>query len=148
MGRVAFTDSQNLVGDPFVAAALASRVTERLRLGTGVTNAATRDPAARSTGAGLDERDGAVVAEVGRTYDSNMHLVNHAPHTAALAPDFVDRFAVVGDPDECVRRLQELAALDLSRFVLTGAAFGADRGGAKGATELVVQEVLPALKAR
>ena len=309
---VAFTDSQNLVGDPFVAAALASRVTERLRLGTGVTNAATRDPAvlatvaatvqeasagrfvlgvgrgdtalfhlgrkpqpvddfveratqlhdylgggtverggfdsrlrwldratqprvpvdiaasgpkvirfaaatmervtfavgadprrvewalelardalsaagrderdvsfgayvivgchpdrevARdlidasvaafahfssmpgSTGAGLDERDGAVVAEVGRAYDSNMHLVHHAPHTQALAPDFVDRFAVVGEPDECVRRLEELAALGLSRFVFTGAAFGADRAEAKRATELVVREVLPALHA-
>jgi 5,10-methylenetetrahydromethanopterin reductase len=39
-------DSQNLSGDPFVALALAARETSSLRLGTGVTNPATRHPAA------------------------------------------------------------------------------------------------------
>src|SRR5258708_38007915 len=43
---ITFTDSQNLVGDPFVAVALAASVTERLRFATGVTNAFTRHPAA------------------------------------------------------------------------------------------------------
>src|SRR6478735_950970 len=45
-----------------------------------------------STGAGLAEPDRAVVAEVGRRYDSNVHLNNRAAHTDALNPDFVDRF--------------------------------------------------------
>jgi 5,10-methylenetetrahydromethanopterin reductase len=39
-------DSQNLSGDPFVGLALAARETSRLALGTGVTNPATRHPAA------------------------------------------------------------------------------------------------------
>lgn len=39
-------DSQNLSGDPFVALALAARDTSRLGLGTGVSNPATRHPAA------------------------------------------------------------------------------------------------------
>jgi 5,10-methylenetetrahydromethanopterin reductase len=39
-------DSQNLSGDPFVALALAARETSTLRLGTGVSNPATRHPAA------------------------------------------------------------------------------------------------------
>src|SRR5690349_10046378 len=39
-------DSQNLAGDPFVGLALAARETSRLHLGTGVTNPATRHPAA------------------------------------------------------------------------------------------------------
>lgn len=39
-------DSQNLSGDPFVALTLAARATSTLRLGTGVTNPATRHPAA------------------------------------------------------------------------------------------------------
>ena len=99
-----------------------------------------------STGAGLGERDRAVVAEVGRTYDSNLHLVNAAPHTSALDADFVDRFAVVGGPDECVARLRELASLGLDKFVLTGPSFGADRAEAKRANELLVREVLPALR--
>src|SRR5262249_10918990 len=32
---IAFTDSQNLIGDPYVAIALAARATERLRFATG-----------------------------------------------------------------------------------------------------------------
>ena len=38
-------DSQNLVGDCFIALALAAQVTSTLRLGTGVTNPWTRHPA-------------------------------------------------------------------------------------------------------
>ncbi len=40
-----------------------------------------------STGAGLAEQDRAVVAEVGRSYDSNLHLVNTAPHASAMPAD-------------------------------------------------------------
>src|SRR5580765_358963 len=234
---ITFTDSQNLVGDPFVGVALAAVATERLRFATGVTNSYTRHPAALaivaavtdlqsylagetidcnghpsrlqfldrcrqpkvpldiavsgpkmiefaariaervtlavgadpdrvawaidlarkaaadagrdpagisfgayvtvgchpdvdaarnlisgavaafahfssmpgSTGAGLAEADRAVVAEVGRRYDSNEHLSNAAKHTSALTPEFVDRFAVVGPPDACTTRLRDLA---------------------------------------
>ncbi len=38
-------DSENLVGDPYVELALASRATKRLRLGPAVTNPLTRHPA-------------------------------------------------------------------------------------------------------
>lgn len=100
-----------------------------------------------STGAGLDEADRAMVAEVGRRYDSTVHLRNAAPHTAALDDGFVDRFAVVGPPEVCVDRLRGLADLGLDRFVLTGATFGADRDGARTAGRLLVAEVLPALRA-
>lgn len=98
-----------------------------------------------STGAGLAEQDRAAVAEVGRSYDSNLHLVNTAPHASAMPAEFVDRFAVVGPPEACVRRLQELGALGLERFVLTGPSFGADRAEAKRSTDLLLREVLPAL---
>jgi 5,10-methylenetetrahydromethanopterin reductase len=100
-----------------------------------------------STGAGLADRDRAIVAEVGDRYDSNLHLVNTAPHTAGLDADFVDRFAIVGDPQECVRRLCDLAALGLERFVITGVSFGADPTQARLADRLVREEVLPALRA-
>jgi 5,10-methylenetetrahydromethanopterin reductase len=101
-----------------------------------------------STGAGLTDADRAVVAEVGRRYDSNEHLSNAAAHTAALVPGFVDRFAVVGTPDVCVQRLCALAELGLERFVITGAAFRADRDHARTAAQLMTQELLPALRAR
>ncbi len=99
-----------------------------------------------STGAGLAEPDRAVVAEVGRRYDSNVHLNNRAAHTAALNPEFVDRFAVVGPPEVCIERLRALAALGIERFVITGASFGADREHARAADRLVTREVLPGLR--
>ena len=99
-----------------------------------------------STGAGLAERDRETVAEVGRRYDSNEHLRNDARHTAVLDDDFIERFAVVGTPDAVVDRLTELAALGLDRFVLTGPGFGTSRDDARIANELIVTEVLPALR--
>ena len=100
-----------------------------------------------STGAGLTtDGDRAVVAEVGRRYDSNVHLRNQAEHTDALTAEFVDRFAIVGPPDRCVERLQELADLGIERFVITGASFGADRDDAHTAEQLLTGEVLPAIR--
>ena len=99
-----------------------------------------------STGAGLRDRDKAVVAEVGRRYDSDQHLSNAAPQTAVLEPDFVDRFAIVGPPDLCAQRLVELARLGLDRFVITGPGFGADRDHARTARQLLVHELLPTLR--
>lgn len=99
-----------------------------------------------STGAGLNVQDRAVVAEVGRRYDSNEHLRNDAAHNRALEPDFVDRFAVVGSPERCVERLERLSAIGVERFVITGPSFGADRDAARTAENLVRSEVLPALR--
>jgi 5,10-methylenetetrahydromethanopterin reductase len=99
-----------------------------------------------STGAGLKESDRAIVAEVGRRYDSNEHLSNAAEHTGALEPGFVDRFAVVGSPETCAERIRGLAALGLDRFVITGASFRADREHARMADQLLTRELLPALR--
>ncbi|HEY5153953.1 MAG TPA: LLM class flavin-dependent oxidoreductase, partial [Acidimicrobiales bacterium] len=46
---ISLTDSQNLIGDPFIAMALGAKVTDRLKFMTGVTNPATRHPAALAT---------------------------------------------------------------------------------------------------
>jgi 5,10-methylenetetrahydromethanopterin reductase len=99
-----------------------------------------------STGAGLAGADRDVVAEVGRTYDSNQHLSNAAAHTAGLKPEFVDRFAVVGPPDVCAERLRGLAALGIERFVVTGASFRADREHARISEQLLARELLPAVR--
>ena len=42
---IVYVDSQNLSGDCYIALALAAKATERLKLGTGVTNPYTRHPA-------------------------------------------------------------------------------------------------------
>jgi 5,10-methylenetetrahydromethanopterin reductase len=42
---IQMVDSQNLAGDPYVGLALAAKVTDKLKLATGVTNPVTRHPA-------------------------------------------------------------------------------------------------------
>jgi 5,10-methylenetetrahydromethanopterin reductase len=118
----------------------------RLLISGGVAAFAHFSSMPGSTGAGLAESDKAVAAEVGRRYDSNVHLRNFADHTAALTPDFIDRFAIVGSPDVCVDRLRALVHLGVERFVITGATFGADQDNARAADQLVTREVLPALR--
>jgi 5,10-methylenetetrahydromethanopterin reductase len=101
-----------------------------------------------STGAGLDARDKEVVADVGRRYDSNVHLRNDAPQTEALEPEFVDRFAIVGAPSACADRIVALRDLGIDRFVVTGASFGADRDDARTSHQLLTHELLPELRER
>src|SRR5213596_1573652 len=84
---ITFTDSQNLIGDPFVAVALAANATERLRFATGVTNAFTRHPAALANVAATvqETSGGRFVLGVGRGDTALFHL--------GMKPMKVDRFA-------------------------------------------------------
>jgi 5,10-methylenetetrahydromethanopterin reductase len=73
---ITFTDSQNLVGDPFVAIALAAAATEHLRFATGVTNVYTRHPAALATVAATvqEASGGRFVLGIGRGDTALFHL--------------------------------------------------------------------------
>ena len=73
---VTFTDSQNLVADPFVAVALAAEATDRLRFATGVTNAFTRHPAALANVAATvqETSGGRFVLGIGRGDTALFHL--------------------------------------------------------------------------
>src|SRR3954470_1057406 len=73
---ITFVDSQNLVGDPFVAIALAARSTDVLRFATGVANAFTRHPAALATVAATvqEESGGRFVLGIGRGDTALFHL--------------------------------------------------------------------------
>src|SRR5689334_25324699 len=73
---ITFTDSQNLVGDPFVGVALAAAATERLQFATGVTNAATRHPAALANVAVTvqETSGGRFVLGIGRGDTALFHL--------------------------------------------------------------------------
>src|SRR5690348_14858644 len=73
---ITFTDSQNLIGDPFVGVALAAEATERLRFATGVTNAYTRHPAALANVAATvqETSHGRFVLGIGRGDTALFHL--------------------------------------------------------------------------
>jgi 5,10-methylenetetrahydromethanopterin reductase len=81
-------------------------------------------------------------------YDMNKHGVHDARDRivgGGLTPDFVRRFAIVGSPDHCTRRLLELKAMGLRRFVVVGPGFYPESWGE--ARDLFAREVLPALRA-
>ncbi|MEY2567629.1 MAG: 5,10-methylenetetrahydromethanopterin reductase [Actinomycetota bacterium] len=77
-------DSQNLAGDPYVALAIAARSTDRLQLGTGVTNPVTRHPAvtAAAIASVQGESGGRAVLGIGRG-DSALAHIGRAPAPVA-----------------------------------------------------------------
>ena len=87
-------DSQNLSGDPYVGLALAATATTKLGLGTGVTNPATRHPAAAAAAIGSIQvaSGGRAVLGIGRGDSALAHL--------GLAP------APVADLEQYVRLLR------------------------------------------
>ena len=61
-----------------------------------------------------------------------------------LSAEFVREFAIVGSPDHCIRRLLELKAMGLERFVVVGPGFYPPGWGE--AAGLFAREVMPALR--
>jgi 5,10-methylenetetrahydromethanopterin reductase len=95
----------------------------------------------------LRHEDRIVVERLGQEYDMAHHGMGQAGHAHLLDDAFVDRFAVVGPPDRCIERLRELVALGLDHLIITVGGREADSPDRQVSHELLVREVLPALKA-
>lgn len=84
-----------------------------------------------------------------KAYDMNRHGdisgTSKLAEGVTIAPDFVRRYAVVGTPEHCTRRLLELAKRGLDRLVVVGPGFYPESWGEN--RHLFTREVLPALKA-
>jgi 5,10-methylenetetrahydromethanopterin reductase len=85
-------DSQNLQADVFVELALAAKATDRLLVGTGVTNPVTRHPAVVASAAATlqAESGGRMVLGVGRG-DSSVTFVGERPAPAEALETFLQR---------------------------------------------------------
>jgi 5,10-methylenetetrahydromethanopterin reductase len=101
-----------------------------------------------SSADGVKPEDRAVFEGIHARYDRPNHTLGRARHAAALDPEFLDRFAILGPTQSCVARLQELVDAGLSKLVLTGASFDANRDEALRSRTLLEREVLPALRGR
>jgi 5,10-methylenetetrahydromethanopterin reductase len=79
-------DSQNLVGDPFVALGVLAKATTRLGLGTGIVNPLTRHPAvvASAIASAQLETRGRAVLGLGRGDSSLAQIGLHPPSTTLL----------------------------------------------------------------
>ncbi len=103
---------------------------------------------AGSSADGVAPEDRAVFEGIHARYERAKHTLGAARHAAALGSEFLDRFAVVGPTRTCVARLRELAEAGVSKLIVTGASFDADRAEAARSRALFEREVLPALKGR
>ena len=90
--------------------------------------------------------DDAVYDRLG-DYDKARHGRGDAAHAQALPVDFIQRFAVVGPPEDCIAKLATLWRLGIERMVVIGPR--ADHFGteAEEAQERLAREVFPALRA-
>ena len=79
-------------------------------------------------------------------YDEGQHGLQSAGQSKLLPDQFIDRFAVVGTPDECARRLSELAALGLQHLIVVGPSRDIDHDRALSATRRFANDVLPMVR--
>ncbi|MDI1289490.1 MAG: LLM class flavin-dependent oxidoreductase [bacterium] len=100
----------------------------------------------RDAGEVLSAADAAVVSDVTRDYDNYRHATAHSAQAQDLPDDFLDRFCVIGTPDECVARLTELSALGLDHVVILGGGRDADPRMRHESDEFFAREVLPGLR--
>ena len=54
-------------------------------------------------------------------YDMKAHTRGDSRQATTLTGDFIDRFAIVGPPERCVKRLRELKALGFDKVAISGA---------------------------
>ncbi|HVZ10750.1 LLM class flavin-dependent oxidoreductase [Rhodopila sp.] len=94
----------------------------------------------------VSETDRAVLHDLRHAYDMKAHTRGDSAQAAVLTPDFIDRFAVTGTPEQCISRLKGLAALGLDRVAITGALRGVSETDAATSRRLLETEVLPALR--
>lgn len=116
-------DSQNLAADCYIALAMAARETERLQLGTGVTNPYTRHPAVTASAIATVqvESGGRAVLGIGRGDSALAHL-GLAPAPVAVLERYVERVQgylrgqdLAFSPDETLSPVGTLGMADRPR---------------------------------
>ncbi len=91
----------------------------------------------------VDDAQAEVLDALHERYNMNEHGRGDAQQVSAMTPEFIDRFAVVGDPAQCLDRLAELQDLGLDKLAVNGPTFITKSPEAQEALELFETEVLP-----
>ncbi len=90
--------------------------------------------------------DRAVLHALRDNYDMKAHTHGDSRQAGVLTPAFIDRFAIVGSPAQCVARFRGLAALGLDKLAVTGSLRGVSQVDAARSKALLEAEVLPAMR--
>jgi 5,10-methylenetetrahydromethanopterin reductase len=94
----------------------------------------------------LGRADEATLARLHDGYDMTQHTRADSGQAQLLPDDFIDRFAIAGDVDHCVRRIAELRALGIDKVIVSGPTAGTNRDEARRALALADETLLPALR--
>lgn len=89
----------------------------------------------------MRQDDQAVLSDIHSAYNVSEHSM-----IGTLPAEFVDRYAIVGPPEECIRRLQQIVDLGIDRISVLGPTVDEVEGDRKLAADLMVKEVLPAFR--
>lgn len=95
-----------------------------------------------------DEAQRAVLEGVHSAYDMLHHTRSGSAQTRGLTDAFIDRYGIVGSADECVRRLQDIEAMGITKGIIIGPSPGSDRDQAALSAGLMRDAVLPAFAAK
>ena len=90
--------------------------------------------------------DGSEQATLDRLHDGyNMkaHTRSDSPQAGLLDDAFIDKYAIVGTPDECIERLRELQRLGIDKVAISGPSAGSDPAESRYAMELMDRAVVP-----
>ena len=92
----------------------------------------------------VSDAERSVLKSLHRGYDMTAHTRSDSQQAELLSDEFIDRFAIVGPPEECIARLEELRALGLDKIAISGPSMGSDRDEARRALKLLDDAVVPA----
>jgi 5,10-methylenetetrahydromethanopterin reductase len=87
-----------------------------------------------------------VLERLHNAYDMTAHTRADSQQASILTPEFIDQYAIVGTPDECVDRVRALAALGIDKIVVIGPSAGVNRDAAIEAERLMAAHVIPACR--
>ena len=93
-----------------------------------------------------DAGQAAVFRDLHDQYDMNHHAKADGPQTRVLTDEFIDGYGIVGGPDHCVARLEELVDLGIEKFAVMGPNFAAPLPEARQAAARFTEEVIPRLR--
>ncbi len=94
----------------------------------------------------LTEPQQTVMQHLRQAYDMRQHTQGDSAQAAVLTPEFIDEYAVVGAPEQVIDRLQALAKLGLTKFILGGSRLSGAEADVTLAKHLLETAVLPAMR--
>lgn len=90
-----------------------------------------------------DQHEQDVFERLHHGYNMKAHTRSDSPQAGLLDDAFIDRYAIVGSPDYCVDRLNELRKLGITKVAISGPSAGSDPVAARHAMDLMDRLVVP-----